>query len=139
MPVDEDSVLRQLEGVPEYPKWRRRNEPALLAGVLEEGEALFGMTGCLYAEYTWVLFVTDRRLLFLKQGALTPRKDELRLDRVLGVTWKSGFFFGALRLDTDGGPKVVDSIVRRDCVRLGPLVRDLAAVARLGGNATSYT
>ena len=130
MPVDDEWVRRQLDLVPEYPKWRRRNEPALLSGVLEEGERLHGMTGCLFAEYTWVLFVTDRRLLFLKQGVLTPRKNELRLDRVRSVTWKPGLFFGAMRLETDDGVKVIDSVVRRDCLRLGPLVSDLAAALR---------
>ena len=79
MPVDDEWVRQQLALVPEYPKWRRRNEPALLSGVLEEGERLHGMTGCLFAEYTWVLFVTDRRLLFLKQGVLTLGKKAVRL------------------------------------------------------------
>ena len=130
MPVDDDYVRQQLALVPEYPRWRRRNEPALLSSVLEEGERLHGMTGCLFAEYTWILFVTDRRLLFLKQGALTPRKNELRLCRVRSVTWTTGLFFGAMRLETDDGVKMIDSVVRRDCLRLSPLVRDLATALR---------
>ena len=66
-----------------------------LPSVLSEGEQVLAFTSGVMAGNTWLITLTDRRVIFLDKGMIYGLKQaSIDLDKVNAVTGRTGLFLG---------------------------------------------
>src|SRR3954451_16863952 len=69
-----------------------------LPDVLAEGEQVLAFTSGLMDGDTWLIALTDRRIIFLDKGMIWGLKQTLiDLDKVNSISGETGIFFGTIR------------------------------------------
>src|SRR6266576_4644782 len=71
-------------------KWGGGREIKHLVTHLWEGEQVDRMTTGAYGSGVGLLVLTDRRLLFLKEGIIGKKTEDFPLDKISSVQWSSG-------------------------------------------------
>jgi hypothetical protein len=71
---------------------------------------VLGWTNGFYEKQTWLITVTDRRLLFLNKGFIYGLKQlELPLAQISAISCETGIFFGDITVATSGGNKKIET------------------------------
>ncbi|MDR5658818.1 PH domain-containing protein [Serpentinicella sp. ANB-PHB4] len=79
-----------------------KKELHYLPQVLREGEQVLGFSSGLMDGSTWLITLTDKRIIFLDKGMIYGMKQEIiPLNRVNAVSGSTGIFFGKIII-TDG-------------------------------------
>ncbi len=79
-----------------------KKELAYLPEILMEGEQILAFTSGLMDSNTWLITLTDRRIIFLDKGMLYGLKQAIvDLDKVNSVSGQTGLLFGKIII-TDG-------------------------------------
>lgn len=79
-----------------------KKELSYLPEVLQDGEQILAFTSGLMDSNTWLISLTDRRIIFLDKGMIYGMKQEaIPLNRVSAVSGSTGLFFGKIII-TDG-------------------------------------
>lgn len=89
-------------------------ELRLLPDLLLDGEAILAVTRGRVDATTWVMAVTDSRVLLVNKGLLFGfRHLEVPLDQVKSASSRTGLFSGAIFIDTGGGTVVLEGISKK--------------------------
>ena len=95
-----------------------RKELNHLPEVLVDGEQVLAFTSGLVDGNTWLIVLTDRRVLFLDKGLIFGLKEtSIPLDRINGVSGKSGLMLGKITIN-DGYSERKIGMVPKKSVRL---------------------
>ncbi len=83
---------------------------------------------------TWLITVTNKRVLFLDKGMVYGLKQmELPITQISAVSHRTGMLFGKIEVSTAGGTKSVTQIQKGDVPKVAQIISDLvhrpAAVA----------
>lgn len=81
-----------------------RREFKLLARMLSADEAVTAMAQCRYQGCFGLAVLTDTRFLFLSDGVIWKASEEIGLDRIVHVHWRTVFRVGSLTLHAGGAP-----------------------------------
>ena len=92
------------------------------------------MAGGTYGPGTGVLVLTNRRLLFLKDGFTAKVSEDFPLDKVSSVQWQTGLMFGTITIFASGNKAEIKDVQKPDGKALTDAVR-----ARLAGVAPAET
>jgi hypothetical protein len=84
-----------------------------LVEYLWEDERVERMTKGTYGTGTGLLVLTDRRLLFLKEG-MTKKTEDFPLDKVSSVQWSSGFTLGTITIFASGNKADIKNVNKDD-------------------------
>ncbi|MCK4636084.1 MAG: PH domain-containing protein [Candidatus Moranbacteria bacterium] len=87
-----------------------------LPNVLQDGEQVLAFTSGLMNANTWLITLTDRRVIFLDKGMFIGLKQEIvNLNKINAVSCSTGFIFGKIII-TDGAKERIISNVQKKTV-----------------------
>ena len=126
MPVEKSVVDSQLEGLKDYSQWFTKKEINHLPAVLDEGEVIRGFTSGFYDGNTWLIVVTNRRLLFLDKGMIYGMKQmEMPLKHISAISHKTGLMFGEISVQTSGGTHKISKVFKKNVSLIARTISDL--------------
>ena len=106
MAVDKEYVEKQLAKINAKKRLGVGKELKHLHEVINKGENILGHTRGFYNGNTWLICITDRRVLFLDKGMIYGMKSaEIPLDNVSSVNYETGLVFGSVSVTAGGAEK----------------------------------
>lgn len=96
---------------------RRREIPLLLA-MMASSEDVMALTDGLHGDRTWLVALTDRRIVLLSRPAFgKPRQIEVDIADVLRITPTRGWLHGAIDIETRKGAIRIEDVPKKsaDC------------------------
>lgn len=123
MPVHPAVIDQQLAALPQFSRWFTRKEIRALPNIINAGEEIYGMTSGYYELNTWLVVVTNHRILFLDRGWLIGlRHQEIPLAHVSNIATETGLLFGQINIASGGGDHLIDYIWKRDVPKLAAAI-----------------
>ncbi|MCW6005840.1 PH domain-containing protein [Micromonospora sp. CPCC 205371] len=99
---------------------------------LWEQEQVRAMTAGTYGPGTGLVVLTDRRLLFVKDGVMSKATEDFPLDKISSVQWSSGIATGTIAIFASGNKAEIKNVNKDD----GKSLTDLLRVVMTGQTAT---
>jgi hypothetical protein len=131
MPVDKSVVDEQVKALGQFDRYFTRKEIKYLPEVMVSGENIKGLTSGFHDGNTWLIAITDRRLLFLDKGMIYGLKQmEMSLDQISAISHKTGLLLGEIQVSTSGGTKKIENITKTDVVKVAQIISDLVKQSR---------
>ena len=125
MPIDKADVDAQLAALGAFDKWGTKKERKHLHEVMVPGETIKALTSGLLDGNTWLVTVTDRRVLFLDKGMIFGLKQmELPIRQISAVAHKVGLVLGKITVSTSGGAKEISQIDKRDVAKVAAAISE---------------
>lgn len=126
MPVDPEIIKAQLNNLGDFYHFFTSKEIKYLPQILTEEENICGITSGFYENKTWLIVITDLRILFLDKGMFFGLKQiDLPLNHVSSISHKAGIFFGELQVSTSSGGKTIKNIAKRDVLKISSIIAGL--------------
>lgn len=126
MAVDKKVVDEQIKALGDFDQWFTKKEMKYLPEIIDAGEQIKAMTSGVHEGNTWLIVATDRRLLFLDKGMIYGLKQmEMPLAQITTLSHKTGLMFGEIEIDTAGGKKKIETIVKKDVAKFADIVSGL--------------
>lgn len=108
-----------------------KKELAHLPSVLADGEQVLAFTSGLMDVNTWLIALTDRRIIFLDKGMIYGLKQaSIELDKVNAVTGKTGLLFGEITIEDGASQRIIKNVWKKTVVAFTNKVRDAIAARR---------
>lgn len=95
-----------------------------LTNYLWDGEVVHLMAAGRYGAGTGVIVLTDRRLLFLKDGMTRQTTEDFPIERISPVQWNAGMTWGSLTVFASGNKAEIDQINKKDGKQIADAVRN---------------
>lgn len=126
MPKDQAAFDQEIAALGEVDSFGTKKEIKYLPEILKEAEAVKALASGMMDGNTWLLCVTDQRLLFLDKGMITGLKQtEIPLGSITSVNQKTGLIMGSITVTTAGKEKKIDSMIKKDVPRVAAIISDL--------------
>lgn len=123
MSIDRNIVEEQLKSIGESKRILTRKEYKFLPEILADGETIKGTTAGFYDGKTWVIVVTDMRILFLDRGLFYGvHQFDMPLSQISAISQTIGLFFGQIEIATSGGKQTISKIPRKDVTKISSLI-----------------
>jgi len=131
MAVDPRTVDTQLKALRDSHHWFAKKEIRHLPSVLNGGETIRAVTSGVYQGNTWLVTVTDQRILFLDKGMFYGvTQVELPLRHISSISYRTGLMYGELHLATSsGGRSIVKKLRKVEVARISSIVSSLVRSA----------
>ena len=137
MPVPKEVIDEQIKKLGDFDQWFTKKEIKYLPQVIDEGEEIKAMTSGLHEGTTWLIVVTNRRILFLDKGFFYGLKQmEMPLNQITSVSYKTGLMFGTLEVNTAGGTKRIEDISKKDVPKVAAIISELLRNLQSGSSQT---
>jgi hypothetical protein len=107
-----------------------------LPSVLSEGEQVLAFTSGIVGGNTWLITLTDRRVIFLDKGMIYGFKQaSIDLDKVNAVTGRTGLIFGSIIIEDGASSREITNVFKKTVVAFTNKMRDAmeARKVRQGG------
>jgi hypothetical protein len=101
-----------------------RREIKRLTEHLWDGEQVEVMVSGQYGGGSGLLVLTDRRLVFVKDGVMKKTLEDFPLDKVSSVQWSSGVMMGKISIFASGNKAEVSQVMKDDGKALTDTVRE---------------
>ena len=85
-----------------------------LTSYLWDNETVNLMAGGTYGAGTGLVVLTDRRLLFLKEGVLSRTTEDFPMEKISSVQWSSGMLNGTLTVFASGNKAEIKAMNKND-------------------------
>lgn len=96
-----------------------------LPQVLADGEQVLAFTSGIMDANTWLITLTDRRVIFLDKGMIYGLKQaSIELDKINAVSGKTGLFFGEIHIQDGGSERQIKNVWKKTVVNFTNKVRD---------------
>lgn len=96
-----------------------------LPEVLAEGEQVLAFSSGLMDSNTWLIALTDSRIIFLDKGLIFGLKQTaIELDKVNAVSGKTGLFFGKILIEDGASQRTIDNVLKKSVIPFVNKVRD---------------
>lgn len=99
-------------------------ETKRLVEYLWEDEKVDLLASGTYGPGQGLLALTDRRLIFIKDGVMSKTTEDFPMDRISSVQWSSGVLFGKLMVFASGNKAEIKSVDKSDGKRIADTIRD---------------
>ena len=102
-----------------------KKELSHLPSILASGEYVIAFASGLMDGNTWLIALTNRRVLFLDKGLLYGLK-QVAIDLVMvrAVSGKTGMFFGKIQIDDGSSNRTIENVPKAAFLRFTNMVRD---------------
>lgn len=95
-----------------------KKELDYLPEVMQDGETIHAFSSGMLNNNTWLIVLTDRRIIFLDKGMLFGlRQESVPLNRINAISGSTGLFFGTIVI-TDGAKDRKITAVWKKTVRI---------------------
>ena len=124
MAVPKKIVKKQINDLGAFDSWFAKKEIAqYLPEVLCEGETILFMTSGTYDRDTWLITVTDTRLIFLDKGMLFGfKRHELPYEQMRSISYSLGLTLASVSIDTSFDIVRIDNLQKTEALKLTELV-----------------
>ena len=96
-----------------------------LPEVLSDDEQVLAFTSGLMGSNTWLITLTDRRIIFLDKGMIYGLKQTtIDLDKVNSVSGQTGILFGKIIIEDGASSRVIENVWKKTVVAFTNKVRD---------------
>lgn len=137
MPVDISVVDAQMRAIGVVSTFGTKKEVRELPRILSPGENIRGMASGFMDGNTWLITVTDRRIILLDKGMIYGLKQlELPISQIKSVTSKVGLVFGEILIDTGGQTQKMENMQKVDAPKIANIISELV---HCSGVATPVT
>lgn len=97
-----------------------------LPAVLSSGEQVMAFTSGLMDGNTWLIALTDRRIIFLDKGMIYGLKQTaIDLDKVNAVSGETGLMFGSISIQNGASTRVIKNVWKKTVVAFTNKTRDV--------------
>ena len=94
-----------------------------LTAHLWEGEIVERMTAGTYGVGQGLVVLTDRRLLFTKDGMMSQKTEDFPIAKISSVQWSSGMIQGSIIIFTSGNKAEIKNVAKADGKEIVDLIR----------------
>jgi hypothetical protein len=94
-----------------------------LTNYLWDGEVVHLMAAGQYGPGQGVVVLTDRRLLFLKDGMTRQATEDFPIDKIASVQWNAGMVLGSLTIFASGNKAEIERMDKKDGRQIADAVR----------------
>lgn len=102
-----------------------RKELNHLPEILADGEQILAFTSGLMDGNTWLVTLTDRRVIFLDKGMIYGLKQTtIDLDKINAVTGETGLIFGKIKIQDGASERLIDMVLKKTVVPFSNRTRD---------------
>lgn len=96
-----------------------------LPEVLLDNEQVLAFTSGLMDANTWLITLTDKRIIFLDKGMIFGLKQTtIDLDKVNSISGQTGILFGKIIIEDGSSKKTIDNVWKKTVVPFTNRVRD---------------
>jgi|SRR5476651_1283055 len=96
-----------------------------LPEILADGEQILAFTSGLMDANTWLITLTDRRIIFLDKGMIYGLKQTtIDLDKINAVSGETGIFFGKIKIEDGAKEREIRNVWKKTVVRFTNKARD---------------
>lgn len=96
-----------------------------LPKILSDGEQVLAFSSGVMDGNTWLITLTDRRIIFLDKGILWGLKQSaIDLDKVNAVSGETGLFFGTILIEDGASQRKITNVWKKTVVKFTNKVRD---------------
>lgn len=128
-----DTEFKRIAKVSGDDQFFTKKELAHLPLVLAAGEQVLAFASGLMDANTWLIVLTNRRVLFLDKGMLYGLKQvAIDLDKVNAVSGKTGLIFGEIQIEDGANNRTIRNVPKATVTRFTNMLRDTME-ARKGG------
>ncbi|MEW6056412.1 MAG: PH domain-containing protein [Bdellovibrionota bacterium] len=126
MPIEKQLVNEQLKAIDDFHRFFTSREIKYLPEVLSENEIVNAITSGFYQGKTWIVVITNARIIFLDKGwFFRLRQLDLPLSQVSSVAQAIGVFFGEIEVSTPAGKQKISSIPKKDVIKVSSILSGL--------------
>lgn len=101
--------------------------------VINDGENILGHTRGFYDGDTWLICITDRRVLFIDKGMISGMKStEIPLDSVGSVNYETKMMGGNITINSSGTERKIGKMRKQDVKDISNLISEAAAKMKKG-------
>ncbi len=137
MAVDKKIIDEQLANLGDFDRWFTKKEIKYLPEVIDEGEEIKAVTSGLHEGNTWLIVVTNRRVIFLDKGFFYGLKQmEMPIEQITSVSHKLGIIFGSIEIQTAGGKKLIEDIDKKDVAKVASTISRLLRNLKESNNSS---
>lgn len=91
-----------------------KKELKALPELLRAGEPVLALASGMVEANTWLIALTDRRIIFLDKGMLYGMKQEIvPLDKVNSIAGSTGMMFGKIVITDGAGDRVISQVPKK--------------------------
>jgi len=102
-----------------------KKELNYLPEVLQEGEEILAFTSGFMEEDTWLIVLTDKRIIFLNKGMIFGLKQMvIPLDRINSVSGETGLVFGKIYIEDGAKERVIKNVMKHTVKPFTNMVMD---------------
>ena len=96
-----------------------------LPQILADGEQILAFTSGLMDSNTWLITLTDRRIIFLDKGMIYGLKQTtIDLDKVNAISGETGLIFGKIKVEDGAKERLIDMVWKKTVVNFTNKARD---------------
>lgn len=96
-----------------------------LPSILADGEQVLAFTSGLMEGRTWLITLTDRRIIFLDKGLIFGLKQtSIDLDKVNAISGETGLFLGTIQIEDGARQRQIKHVWKKSVVRFTNKARD---------------
>lgn len=96
-----------------------------LPEILSDGEQVIAFTSGLMNGHTWLLTLTDRRIIFLDKGMIYGLKQTtIDLDKVNSISCRTRIIFGEITIEDGASSRRINNVWKKTVVAFTNKVRD---------------
>ncbi len=96
-----------------------------LPQILMNGEQVLAFTSGMMEGNTWLIVLTDHRVLFLDKGLIYGLKQvSVNLDKINSVSGRTGLMFGEIRIEDGASERLIKNVWKKTVVPFTNKVRD---------------
>jgi len=102
-----------------------------LPEILGDGEQVLAFTSGMMDGNTWLITLTDRRVIFLDKGMIYGLKQTtIDLDKINAITGETGLFLGKIRIEDGAKERTISNVWKKTVVRFTNKARDAIEVRK---------
>ena len=96
-----------------------------LPEILADGEQVLAFTSGLMDGHTWLITLTDRRVIFLDKGMIYGLKQTtIDLDKVNAISGETGIFLGKIKVEDGAKERQIENVWKKTVVKFTNKARD---------------
>ena len=96
-----------------------------LPKVLAAGEQILAFSSGLMEGHTWMIALTDRRIIFLDKGLIYRlQQTSIDLDKVNAIGCETGIIFGTITIEDGASSRSIAKVLKRTVIPFINMVRD---------------
>jgi PH (Pleckstrin Homology) domain-containing protein/putative oligomerization/nucleic acid binding protein len=108
-----------------------RRELFHLPKILADGEQVLAFTSGLMDNNSWLIALTDRRIVFLDKGMVYGLKQAtIDLDKINAISGETGLLFGTIKIEDGARERIIANVWKKTVMPFTNRVRDAIEARR---------